>query len=375
MDTSRDQIVKPAVENSKSWLSDVWCCHMLTSVLAWCSHVMLGLGALSFFVGAWPLALDGLHHVAMIGAFDPDLKDKTGKAIDKKKMYEKLRLVAAHDPAVQAIAFWLVHLMRNWGVFQLSTGLALGYVVLQVPIASRSPAHFIYGFLQLFIGYNEASLNYGLPTDQLAKMEAGSPYFTEVEGQILDPTSDQIDEHIRIIPEHTPDSPTAGVIGARDRTEAGSWGTPQLQQNMGNASARSNVGGLIETSPHSGQTPPKKDNYIAGEASMELVLQPKKEPHVDDLKPMKGTASTMSAMSTMSTMAASSQRSSVASASSVQLSLQSSQRSSSIASAVQLDVGPMPKKRPNVASNCWIHVVLGLLNMGIGACTYWASYK
>lgn len=111
----------------------------------WFSHIILGIGALFYVLAGAPLSLDGCTNFGQVAAMDSELKDA---GVDSKaKVYQALE--RCEDPVVKKIAFWAVVMMRSWGFFQVTLGLAFWCVIFTVPVAARAPFHFTNAFLQL----------------------------------------------------------------------------------------------------------------------------------------------------------------------------------------------------------------------------------
>ena len=154
-------------------MSNAFCCDWPGSALPWLSGIVLGLGGTVFLLGGVPVALDGTANVVQLGALDEVLKvpgegDKK-KDISKAKAYELM--ASCNDEVIKHLCFWFVVMMRSWGCFQTTLGIALWVCIYNIPLPDRYPVHFIYGFLDLAVGLVEAQTAFALQfgVDAVAK--------------------------------------------------------------------------------------------------------------------------------------------------------------------------------------------------------------
>eukprot|EP00930_Biecheleria_cincta_P089673 TRINITY_DN79009_c0_g1_i1.p1 TRINITY_DN79009_c0_g1~~TRINITY_DN79009_c0_g1_i1.p1 ORF type:complete len:203 (+),score=32.93 TRINITY_DN79009_c0_g1_i1:63-671(+) len=137
------------------------------SVLAWISHIWLGIPALLYPIGGIMSILDGAAKLAMSGGVDPVLKE--AEITTKEKVYETLKNT---DDASRQLALYSMLLLRNWGSFEVAASAACWCVIFMVPVHMRAAPHFIMFWLRCSIAMNDASTQYSFPwgADTVAKL-------------------------------------------------------------------------------------------------------------------------------------------------------------------------------------------------------------
>ena len=113
-----------------------------------------------FMFSGISLIFDGASLIPLMGEVDPALKGLT--ISDTYTALAGTQEAPATELA-RVISFWLITMLRSWGCFQSTWGLAVLFTALLVPFESRYPVHLLYTYLAAVLACVEASNSYGLP--------------------------------------------------------------------------------------------------------------------------------------------------------------------------------------------------------------------